>query len=151
MSGPSTDTFMDHALRLAREAAEAGEIPVGAVIVRHREIVAGARNETLASSDPTAHAEVLAIRRAGTALGSQRLIDCDLYVTLEPCTMCAGAISFARIRRLFYAASDPKGGAVDSGVRFFAQPTCLHAPDVYGGIAETQASALLRAFFAARR
>ena len=108
-------------------------------------------DRTLAERDPTAHAEIVAIRRAAAALGSERLVDCDLYVTLEPCTMCAAAISFARIRRLYYGASDPKGGAVESGVRFFSAPTCLYRPEVYGGIAETEAAALLREFFTARR
>ena len=142
---------MERALALAHDAFDAGEVPVGAVVVRGREIVGEARNETVARSDPTAHAEVLAIRRAARSLGSQRLSDCDLYVTLEPCVMCAGAISFARIRRLFYAAADPKGGAVAHGPRFFAQPTCHHAPDVYDGLAEGVAADLLRRFFAARR
>ena len=114
-------------------------------------IIARARNRTLADHDPTAHAEMLAIRAAAEALGSERLIDCDLYVTLEPCTMCAAAISFARIRRLYYGAADPKGGAVEHGVRFFAAPTCHHRPEVYGGIAEAEASELLKKFFRARR
>ena len=109
------------------------------------------RNRTLTDRDPTAHAEMLAIRQAARAVGSERLLDCDLYVTLEPCAMCAGAMSFARIRRLYYGATDPKGGAVDNGVRFFASPTCHHRPEVYGGIGESEASALLKDFFAARR
>jgi tRNA(adenine34) deaminase len=114
-------------------------------------VIASAGNRTLTDRDPTAHAEVLAIRQAAEKLGSERLVDCDLYVTLEPCTMCAGAISFARIRRLYYGASDPKGGGVESGVRFFASPTCHHAPEVYSAVGETEAAALLRAFFRSRR
>jgi tRNA(adenine34) deaminase len=144
-------SFMQAALAQATEAAAAGEVPVGCVIVRAGAIIARARNRTLADPDPTAHAEMLAIRAAAQALGSERLIDCDLYVTLEPCTMCAAAISFARIRRLYYGAADPKGGAVEHGVRFFAAPTCHHRPEVYGGIAEAEASELLKEFFKARR
>jgi tRNA(Arg) A34 adenosine deaminase TadA len=131
----------------AQAAAARGEIPVGAVIVRDGAVLAAAGNETLARNDPTAHAEMLAIRAAAAAAGSQRLADADLYVTLEPCTMCAGAISFARIRRLYFGASDPKGGAVESGVRFFSQPTCHHAPEVYGGLRAREAGALLRGVF----
>jgi tRNA(adenine34) deaminase len=142
---------MSVAFEEARAASARGEVPVGAAIARGGALIASAGNRTIADNDPTAHAEILAIRAAGAALGSQRLGDCDLYVTLEPCAMCAGAISFARLRRLYYAASDPKGGAVEHGPRFFAQPTCHHAPDVYGGIRESEAAALLRAFFAARR
>ncbi|HEY4925828.1 MAG TPA: nucleoside deaminase [Roseiarcus sp.] len=142
---------MSVAFEEARAASARGEVPVGAAIARGGALIASAGNRTIADNDPTAHAEILAIRAAGAALGSQRLADCDLYVTLEPCAMCAGAISFARLRRLYYAASDPKGGAVEHGPRFFAQPTCHHAPDVYGGIRESEAAALLRAFFAARR
>jgi tRNA(adenine34) deaminase len=144
-------SFMDLALTEARAAATAGEVPVGCVIVRGGEVVARTRNRTLAGHDPTAHAEMLAIRQAAAAIGSERLVDCDLYVTLEPCTMCAGALSFARIRRLYYGAADPKGGAVESGVRFFSGPTCHHRPDIYGGIGEQEAAALLRRFFAERR
>lgn len=144
-------SFMDLALDEARAAAAAGDVPVGCVIVRDRDVVARAHNRTIADRDPTAHAEMLAIRAAAAAIGSERLIDCDLHVTLEPCPMCAAAISFARIRRLYYAASDPKGGAVDNGVRLFASATCHHRPDVYGGIGEAQASALIRDFFRARR
>jgi tRNA(adenine34) deaminase len=114
-------------------------------------VIATAGNRTLTDRDPTAHAEILAIREAARALGSERLADCDLYVTLEPCTMCTAAISFARVRRLYYGAADPKGGAVDSGVRFFASPTCHHGPEVYGGIGETVAARLLKEFFKARR
>lgn len=142
---------MDMALDEARAAAAAGEVPIGCVIVHDGEAIARAGNRTLADRDPTAHAEMLAIRAASAALGSERLVDCDLYVTLEPCAMCAAAMSFARIRRLYYGATDPKGGAVDSGVRFFASPSCHHRPDVYGGIGEAEASALLRDFFRARR
>jgi tRNA(adenine34) deaminase len=142
---------MDLALAEAKAAAAAGEVPVGCVIVRAGEVVARAANRPLAEKDPTAHAEMLAIRQAATALGSERLADCDLYVTLEPCAMCAAAISFARIRRLYYGAADPKGGAVENGVRFFASTTCHHRPEVYGGIAEGAAGELLRAFFRARR
>lgn len=143
---------MARALELARAAAARGEVPVGAVIVApDGAMLAEAHNETLTGADPTAHAELLAIRRAAAAVGSQRLVGCDLHVTLEPCAMCAAAISFARIRRLYFAAADPKGGAVEHGVRFFTQPTCHHAPEVYGGIGEREAGALLQAFFAARR
>ncbi len=142
---------MDLALKQAEIAGNAGEVPIGCVIVRNGEVIARAGNRTLTDRDPAAHAEILAIRQAATALGSERLVDCDLYVTLEPCTMCAGAISFARIRRLYYGAADPKGGAVDSGVRFFASPTCHHAPEVYSAVGETEAAALLRDFFKARR
>jgi tRNA(adenine34) deaminase len=144
-------SFMDDALSEARTANEAGEVPVGCVIVRAGKIIARAGNRTLTDRDPTAHAEMLAVREAARALGSERLTDCDLYVTLEPCAMCAAALSFARIRRLYYGAADPKGGAVDNGVRFFAAPTCHHRPEVYGGIGETEAAGLLREFFKARR
>jgi tRNA(adenine34) deaminase len=142
---------MSAAFAEARAAAARGEVPVGAAIVRDGAVLARAGNRTLADNDPTAHAEILAIRAAASQLGSQRLADCDLYVTLEPCAMCAGAISFARVRRLYYGASDPKGGAVEHGPRFFAQATCHHAPEVYGGLREGEAAALLRAFFTARR
>jgi tRNA(adenine34) deaminase len=148
MASPS---YMQTALDEARAAQARGEVPVGCVIVRGGEVVARAGNRTLADKDPTAHAELLAIRQAAAALGSERLIDCDLYVTLEPCTMCAAAMSFARIRRLYFGAADPKGGAVEHGVRFFAQPTCHHRPDVYGGINESDAAALLKDFFRERR
>jgi tRNA(adenine34) deaminase len=144
-------SFMDLALKEAEKAGQAGEVPIGCVIARGNEVVATAGNRTLADRDPTAHAEILAIRQAAERLGSERLVDCDLYVTLEPCTMCAGAISFARIRRLYYAATDAKGGAVFSGMRFFAQPTCHHAPEIYSGLGEREAAALLRDFFKARR
>ena len=142
---------MQIALDEAEAAAARGEVPVGAVIVREGAVLARAGNETLARDDPTAHAEMLAIRAAAAACGSQRLTGADLYVTLEPCPMCAAAISFARIRRLYFAAADPKGGAVENGVRLFSQPTCHHAPEVYGGIREREAAVLLRGFFAARR
>jgi tRNA(adenine34) deaminase len=144
-------SFMDLALDQARAAAAAGEVPVGAVVVRDGKVIAQTGNRSLADRDPTAHCEMLAIRAAARALGSERLAECDLHVTLEPCTMCAGAISFARIRRLYYGAADPKGGAVESGVRFFASSACHHRPDVYGGIGEAEASALLKDFFKARR
>jgi tRNA(adenine34) deaminase len=144
-------SFMDLALEQARAAQAAGEVPVGCVIVHDGKVIAAAGNRTLADQDPTAHAELLAIRAAAAALGSERLADCDLYVTLEPCAMCAAAISFARIRRLYYGAFDPKGGAVEHGVRFFQSRTCHHRPELYGGIAESEAAALLRGFFQARR
>jgi tRNA(adenine34) deaminase len=147
----ANSNFMDLALLEAAEAGKRGEVPVGCVIVREGAVIARAGNRTLADKDPTAHAEVIALRDAARALGSERLTDCDLYVTLEPCTMCAGAISFARIRRLYYGALDRKGGAVDSGVRFFSQPTCHHRPEIYGGMGETRAVALLKEFFAAKR
>jgi tRNA(adenine34) deaminase len=142
---------MDLALEQAENAEKAGEVPIGCVVVRDNAVIARAGNRTLTDRDPTAHAEILALREAARQLGSERLIDCDLYVTLEPCTMCAAAISFARIRRLYYGAADPKGGAVDSGVRFFASPTCHHAPDVYPSVGENKAAAMLREFFKARR
>ncbi len=142
-------------MRLAFDAAHAaaaqGEVPVGAAIVRDGHVLAVAGNRTLTDHDPTAHAEMLAIRAACVALGSERLIGCDLYVTLEPCAMCAAAISFARVRRLYFGCDDPKGGAVENGPRFFGQATCHHAPEVFGGIGAAEAGALLRAFFAARR
>ena len=149
--GMATPSFMDLALKAAENAGKSGEVPVGCVIVLHNEVVATAGNRTLTDRDPTAHAEILAIRQATEVTGSERLVDCDLYVTLEPCTMCAGAISLARIRRLYYGATDPKGGAIDSGVRFFAQPTCHHAPEVYSAVGENEAATLLREFFRARR
>jgi tRNA(adenine34) deaminase len=141
----------DLAFAEARAAAERGETPIGAVVSRNGEILATAGNRTVELRDPTAHAEVLAIRLACERLGSERLVGCDLHVTLEPCTLCAAAISFARIRRLYYAAADAKGGAVESGVRFFDQPTCHHGPESYGGFRETEAAALLRQFFRERR
>jgi tRNA(adenine34) deaminase len=144
-------SFMDEALAQARAASAAGEVPIGCVLVRADTIVARAFNRTLIDRDPTAHAEMLAIRAAAAALGSERLVDCDLYVTLEPCAMCAAAISFARIRRLYYGAADEKGGAVENGVRFYASPTCHHRPEVYGGIGEAEAAKLLKDFFKERR
>jgi tRNA(Arg) A34 adenosine deaminase TadA len=143
---------MDLALQEAEAARERGEVPIGAVVVSaDGAVVARAGNRTLAARDPTAHAELLAIRDACARLNSERLVDCDLYVTLEPCAMCAAAISFARIRRLYFGAPDPKGGAVEHGPRFFRQPTCHHAPEVIGGIGEAKAAALLKEFFAERR
>jgi tRNA(adenine34) deaminase len=142
---------MSVAFAEARASESRGEVPIGAAITRNGEVIARAGNRTRENTDPTAHAEMLAIRAAAKSLGDFRLADCDLYVTLEPCAMCAGAISHARLRRLYFAASDPKGGAVEHGPRFFNQPTCLHAPEVYGGIRETEATEMLRAFFRARR
>ena len=143
--------FMDMALQEARAAGSRGEVPIGCVIVRGGEVIARAGNRTLGDRDPTAHAEIVAIRQAAALLGSEHLDDCDLYVTLEPCVMCAGAVAFARIRRIHYGAADAKGGAVDNGVKFFASPTCHHRPEVYGGMAETEASMLLKEFFKERR
>ena len=143
---------MDLALAEAEKARDRGEVPIGAVIVSASgEILARAGNRTLELHDPTAHAELLAIREACAKLGSERLVDCDLYVTLEPCAMCAAAISFARVRRLYFGAPDPKGGAVEHGPRFFSQSTCHHAPEVCGGIGDARAAELLKTFFAARR
>ena len=144
-------SFMDLALEEARAAGERGEVPIGCVVINDGAVVARAGNRTLADRDPTAHAEIIAIRAAAAALGTERLADCDLYVTLEPCAMCAGAVSFARIRRLYYGAADLKGGAVDNGVKFFASPSCHHRPEVYGGLAEAETSALLKSFFKERR
>jgi len=145
------DDPMSVAFAEARAAEARGEAPIGAAIARDGVVIARAGNRTREDADPTAHAEMLAIRAAAAALGAERLVGCDLYVTLEPCAMCAGAISHARLRRVYFAASDPKGGAIEHGPRFFAQPTCLHAPEVYGGIRETEAAELLKAFFRARR
>jgi tRNA(Arg) A34 adenosine deaminase TadA len=142
---------MRRALDLAREAAEAGEVPVGAVVTLGEEIIAETRNTMRSSADPTAHAEMEAIRAAAVKLGTSRLDECTLWVTLEPCAMCAAAISIARIKALRFGAEDPKGGGVVHGPRIFAQPTCHHRPDVLGGIGETEAAALLRTFFAERR
>ena len=144
-------SHMDMALDEARKAQSAGEVPVGCVIVHDGAVIASAGNRTLGDRDPTAHAEMLAIRAAARALGSERLTGCDLYVTLEPCAMCAAAISFARIRRLYYGAADPKGGAVEHGPRFYQSPTCHHRPETYGGIGASAAGNLLRGFFEARR
>lgn len=142
---------MRRALELARLAVEMGEVPIGAVVAQGEKIIAEAHNSPRQHLDPTAHAEILAIRRAAKKLGSERLGDCDLWVTLEPCAMCAGAISHARIARLYYAASDPKGGAVEQGARVFEQAQCLHKPEVYSGMGEAEAAALLKEFFEARR
>lgn len=142
---------MQEALTLARKAAEAGEVPVGALVVKNGEIIGRGANRPIGTHDPTAHAEIIAIREAAAALGSDRLIGCDLWVTLEPCAMCAGAIAHARIARLYYGASDPKGGAVEHGPRLFGQATVHHRPEVYGGICEDEAAGLLKAFFEARR
>jgi tRNA(adenine34) deaminase len=146
-----TQSFMDLALAEARAAQDAGEVPVGCVIVHAGKAIARAGNRTVRDSDPTAHAELIALRQAAAALGSERQTDCDLHVTLEPCAMCAAAASFARIRRLYYGAADPKGGAVENGVQFFDSPSCHHRPEVYGGIGEKEASALLKDFFRTRR
>jgi tRNA(adenine34) deaminase len=143
--------FMALALAEAKAAAARGEVPVGAVLASGNKVVASDGNRTRELNDPTAHAEMLVIREASQKLSAERLTDLDLYVTLEPCTMCAGAISFARIRRLYYGAADEKGGAVVNGVRFFASPTCHHTPDIYPGIAESDAATLLKEFFQARR
>jgi tRNA(adenine34) deaminase len=142
---------MQIALEEAHAAGARGEVPVGCVIVRDGNVVARAGNRAVSDRDPTAHAELIAIRAAAAALGSERLTDCDLYVTLEPCAMCAAAMSFARIRRLYFGAADPKGGAVEHGVRFFAAPTCHHRPEVYGGINESESATLLKNFFQSRR
>lgn len=147
-----SQSIMERALVLANEAALAGEVPVGAVIVAASgDIIAEGRNRIVELKDATAHAEIIAIRKAGLVLGSERLVDCDLYVTLEPCTMCAGAISFARLRRVYYGCADPKGGGIEQGACFFDQPTCHHKPEVYGGICESEAALLLRSFFQEKR
>lgn len=146
-----TNQFVELALTEARQAGERGEVPIGAVIVLDGAIVASAGNRTRELNDVTAHAEIVAIRLACKELGQERLVGADLYVTLEPCTMCTAAISFARIRRLYYGAEDPKGGAVDNGVRFYGQPTCHHAPEVYSGFGEREAANLLRIFFSQKR
>jgi tRNA(adenine34) deaminase len=151
MTARAGESYMLAALAEAEAAAARGEVPVGALLVIDGRVLARAGNRTRALADPTAHAELLAVRQACATVGSDRLENADLYVTLEPCAMCAAAISFARIRRLYFAAADPKGGAVEHGTRFFSSPTCHHAPEVYGGIEEVRAAALLREFFAARR
>ncbi len=143
--------MMPSAIALAEEAARHNEVPVGAVVVHEGNIIGRAHNLTETQNDPTAHAEILAIREACVALGTPRLTGCDLYVTLEPCPMCAAAISFSRIRRLYFGAYDPKTGGVEQGARIFSQPTCHHVPEIYGGIAESECSALLKKFFADRR
>jgi tRNA(adenine34) deaminase len=142
---------MRRALDLAAAAERADEVPIGAVVTRNGEIIGEGENRNRRDNDPTAHAEIVALRAAAARTGDFRLTDCDLWVTLEPCPMCAGAISHARIARLYYGASDPKGGAIEQGPRLFTQPQCLHRPEVYGGLGETEASALLRSFFAVRR
>lgn len=142
---------MDSAIAEARAAATRGEVPIGAVLVHDGRIVARAGNRTRELNDPTAHAEMLVIREAAALLGAERLTGADLYVTLEPCAMCAAAISFARIRRLYFGAADAKGGAVVSGTRFFSAPTCHHAPDVYDGLGETESAQMLKSFFRERR
>jgi tRNA(adenine34) deaminase len=142
---------MQMALDSARKGAEAGEVPIGAVVVKDGEVISRAHNTPRGSRDPTAHAEILAIREAARMLGNERLDGCELWVTLEPCAMCAGAIAHARIARLYYAASDPKGGAVEHGARVFEQAQCQHRPEVYSGMGEAEASELLRAFFRERR
>lgn len=144
-------TYMREALSLAHEAAAAGEVPVGAVVVHDGQIIAKGHNQPRTTGDPTAHAEIVALRAATAKLGTEKLTQCDLWVTLEPCTMCAGAISHARIKRLYYGATDPKGGAVDSGVNFFAAATCHHVPEVYAGFDEVESANLLRDFFKNRR
>ncbi|CAN7213084.1 nucleoside deaminase [Pararhizobium sp. LjRoot255] len=146
-----TNRFMDLALAEARLAASRGEIPVGAVLVLDGEVIASAGNRTRELNDITAHAEIEVIREASRMIGDERLPGADLYVTLEPCTMCAAAISFARLRRLYYGAEDPKGGGVDNGVRFFSQPTCHHAPEVYSGFSAQAAADILKQFFAGKR
>lgn len=146
------NTFMSQALAAAREAAVRGEVPVGAVLVSEEgAVLASESNRVVELRDPTAHAEILAIREACRKLGNERLTGCDLYVTLEPCPMCAQAISLARVRRLYFAADDPKGGGVEHGPRIFSQPTCHHRPEIYGGIGTAEAEELLRDFFEARR
>ena len=143
--------MMPSAITQARAAAARGEVPVGAVIVKNGNVIAVAGNQTLEKHDPTAHAEILAIRSACETIGSERLTDCDMYVTLEPCPMCATAISYARIRRLYFGAYDEKSGGVENGARIFAQNSCHHTPEIYGGISESECSQLLKDFFAARR
>lgn len=141
----------DAAFAQAKAAGLRGEVPIGAAILREGQVIAAVGNRTRELKDPTAHAEILAIRAACEALASERIGDCDLYVTLEPCPMCAGAISFARLRRLYYAASDPKGGGVEHGPRVFSHATCHHAPEIYAGIRESEAAEMLRVFFASKR
>ncbi len=143
--------YMDLALEQAKLAARRGEVPVGAVIVQDGNVIARAGNQTIELKDVTAHAEILAIRQAATKIGNERLTDCDLYVTLEPCAMCAAAISFARIRRLYFAADDIKSGAVENGVRFYSDPSCHHVPDVYAGLGDVEARTILQEFFKLRR
>jgi tRNA(adenine34) deaminase len=151
MTAAEFRSFMPRAIAAARAAAAAGEVPIGAVIVKDGVVIAEAHNAPRTDHDPTAHAEILAIRQAAKFLQDERLTGCELWVTLEPCAMCAGAIAHARIARLYYAASDPKGGAVEQGARVFDQPQCLHRPEVYSGIGEAEAAELLRGFFKDRR
>ena len=151
MRGWPTPEPMARALTLAREAAAAGEVPVGAVVVHRGQVIGEGRNAPRRDHDPTAHAEIVAIRAAAQALGNERLADCELWVTLEPCAMCAGAIAHARIAKLYYGASDPKGGAVEHGARVFDQPQCLHRPEIYAGMGEREAGELLQEFFRDRR
>jgi tRNA(adenine34) deaminase len=151
MSLPKAREMMEEALVLARLAAASGEVPVGAIVVKDGQIIGRGANRPLESHDPTAHAEIIALREAAAALGNDRLIGCELWVTLEPCAMCAGAIAHARIARLYYGADDPKGGAVTHGPRLFDQPTVHHRPQISAGIAADEAAALLKAFFAERR
>lgn len=143
--------IMQQALDLAQKAAAAGEVPVGALVVKDGVVIATGANQPVIAHDPTAHAEIVALRAAAHALGTDRLTGCDLWVTLEPCAMCAGAIAHARIARLYYGASDPKGGAIEHGPKLFDQPTVHHRPEIYAGIAAEEAAELLRAFFAERR
>ena len=143
--------FMQLALEQAYKAAAAGEVPIGAVVVQGDKVIAAAHNLTETNADPTAHAEMLAIRAACETLKTSRLVDCDMYVTLEPCPMCATAISFARIRRLYFGARDPKGGGVEHGARVFSQSTCHHKPQVYGGMQETECGEMLKSFFKEKR
>lgn len=145
------NSYMDLAFKEAQSAADRGEVPVGAVLVKDNQIIARDSNRTLELNDPTAHAEILTIRGAGAILGSQRLTGCDLYVTLEPCPMCAAAISFARINRLYYGAVDAKSGGAESGIRFFSQPSCHHSPEIYGGIGAQESATLLKNFFQQKR
>jgi tRNA(adenine34) deaminase len=151
MNASGSPSGFDAAFEEAKAAAARGEVPIGAALVLEGRVVARAGNRTRELNDPTAHAEVLVIRAACAEVGSERIGDADLYVTLEPCPMCAGAISFARIRRLYYAASDPKSGGVEQGARVFSHATCHHAPEIYAGLREAEAAELLRAFFTARR
>lgn len=151
MSLSNARKMMEEALALARQAAQSGEVPVGAIVVKDGQIIGRGANRPLESHDPTAHAEIIALRQAAAALGNDRLTGCELWVTLEPCAMCAGAIAHARIARLYYGADDPKGGAVTHGPRLFDQPTVHHRPEIYAGIAADEAAALLKAFFAERR
>lgn len=145
------NSYMDLAFEEAQSAADRGEVPVGAVLVKDNQIIARAGNRTLELNDPTAHAELLIIRAGGAELGSQRLTGCDLYVTLEPCPMCAAAISFARIGRLYYGAQDKKSGGTESGIRYFSHPTCHHVPEIYGGLGATKAADMLKTFFSQKR